>query len=124
MSHKVLIVDDVSFVRKTLTEVYTSAGYEVVGEAETAKKAVELYKKTKPDLVTIDLIMPDMNGVELIQRLVREEQKVQILVISGLDEMNLIVDSLQAGARDFIKKPFSAQDVIRISDQILKGQSS
>ncbi len=124
MSKTILVVDDVAFVRKTLTELLTEAGFEVVGEAEDGIQAIDLYKKLKPSLVTMDIVMPELGGIEATRQIVKHDPKAVIVMISAMDQMSLIMEAIHAGAKDYIQKPFSLADVSRVLNQALAGKSS
>lgn len=110
----VLIVDDALFMRKKLKEILTADGHEVVGEAENAKEAVTLYKKLKPDVMTMDIVMPEKGGLDAmkaIQQILSFDQRARIVMVSAMGQQELIVESIQAGAKDFIVKPFQSSQV-------------
>ena len=107
MSRTVLIVDDVAFVRKTLTEIFQEARYQVVGEAESAAKALELYARLRPDVVTMDIVMPEMSGIEATRQLLKLDKEAKVIIVSGLGQEHLVMDAIHVGARDYITKPFN-----------------
>src|ERR1035437_2309678 len=106
----VLIVDDIPFVRKTLKQILINQGYRVVGEAENGEEAIQLYRDTKPDLVTMDLIMPIMNGVEATKKILQFDPAAIIVILSGMMQENLVTEAIIAGAKDYIMKPFQTDD--------------
>lgn len=105
---KVLITDDAAFMRTTLKAMIVDAGYEVVAEAENGLEAVELYKKHRPDLVTMDYTMPIMNGIEALKKIKEFDANAKVVMCSAVAQPNIISDAIQYGAVDFIKKPFNA----------------
>jgi two-component system chemotaxis response regulator CheY len=113
MATTVLIVDDVAFVRKTLTEIFTAANYQVVGEASDGNQAVQQYIRLRPDVVTMDIVMPGMGGIEATRRILAMDKEACIVMISAMAQENLVMEAINVGARDFILKPFTAGDVIR-----------
>jgi len=119
MNRTILIVDDVAFVRKTLTEIFQQARYQVVGEADCAAKALELYARLRPDLVTMDIVMPEMSGIEATRQLLKLDKEARVVVISGLGQEHLVMDAIHVGARDYITKPFHTSDVIRTVERCL-----
>ena len=121
MAKTVLIVDDISFVRKTLTEMITQAHYLVVGEAKDGMEAVKLYDKLRPDIVTMDIVMPQMSGIEATRKILRLDQKAKIIVISAMGQENLVMEAVHAGARDYVLKPFTSRDVINAIERCLIG---
>ena len=121
MSRNVLIVDDVSFVRKTLAKILTDAHYRIVGEAEDGLQAHEMYRKLRPDLVTMDIVMPNLGGIDATRKILRDDKNAKIVIISAMGQENLVMDAINAGARDYIQKPFSAEDVIKAVEHALYG---
>lgn len=115
----VLIVDDIPFVRATLKKIFEGAGYRVVGEAEDGAQALSMYEKLEPHLVTVDLVMPKMSGIELTKKIMKVNKKANVLVISALKQEQLVMDAIQAGAKDYILKPFQASDLIQTAEHIL-----
>ena len=106
MSRKVLICDDAIFMRTMVADILRGAGYEVVGEAETGVQAVEKYKSLRPDLVTMDIVMPDMGGIDAVREIRQHDPAARILMCSAMGQQALVVEAIQAGASDFVVKPF------------------
>lgn len=119
----VLIVDDIPYVRKALKQILTARGFRVVGEAENGEEAVKLYRETNPDIVTMDLVMPLMNGVEATKQILKVAPDACIIVLSAMMQENLVAEAIQAGARDYIIKPFQTEEVVKIMTQS-SGQSN
>jgi two-component system chemotaxis response regulator CheY len=119
MSRKVLIVDDVAFVRKTLSEILTQAGYQVVGEAADGNEAVSKYIATRPDLVTMDIVMPMMSGIEATRKIIKLEKEARVVIISAMGQENLVMEAINVGARDYVLKPFSASDVLKTLERVM-----
>ncbi|WP_280771071.1 response regulator [Salipaludibacillus daqingensis] len=117
---KLLITDDAAFMRMTLKKMVTDAGYEVVAEAENGQKAVELFDEHRPDLVTMDITMPEMNGIEALEKIKAIDPKAKVLMCSAMGQQNMVVDAIQKGAIDFIVKPF---DEHRIKEALEKAIS-
>lgn len=109
---RVLIVDDALFMRKLIADVAREAGWEVVGEAADGQQAVEMYPQLSPDLVTMDLVMPNMTGLEALQAIKKLDPDARIVVISALDQKQALLDSIHHGALDFIVKPFDRGRVL------------
>ncbi len=110
----VLIVDDAIFMRKMLSDILSKDGHKVVGEAENAKEAVELYSQLKPDVVTLDIIMPEINGVDAInaiRKITEKDKKAKIVMVSAIGQQEQVVEAIQAGAKEFIVKPFQPSQV-------------
>ena len=107
MGHTVLVCDDAIFMRTMISDILTQAGYEVVGEAETGSQAVQKYRELKPDLVTMDIVMPDMSGIEAVRLICKDDPDAKVLMCSAMGQQALVVEAIQAGAKDFVVKPFS-----------------
>ena len=111
---RLLVVDDALFMRKLICGVAAEAGWEVVGEAGNGLEAVELYDRLRPDLVTMDLVMPEMGGLEALRQIRAGDPAAQVVVVTALDQKQALMDSIQAGAIDFIVKPFDRQRVLNL----------
>lgn len=110
--YKILVVDDAAFMRLMLKNILSRHGYEIVGEAENGQDAVEKYKALSPDLVTMDITMPVMEGVEAVRLIKQHDPNAKIIMCSAMGQQTMVVQSLQAGARDFIVKPFQEERVL------------
>ena len=119
MAHTVLVCDDAIFMRTMITDILTQAGYEVIGEAETGAQAVERYRQLKPDLVTMDIVMPDMGGIEAVRAICRDSPEAKILMCSAMGQQALVVEAIQAGAKDFVVKPFQPSRVLEAVQRVL-----
>ena len=106
MGKKILIVDDAAFTRMMLKDILTKNGYEVVGEAENGAKAVEKYKEVTPDLVTMDITMPEMDGISALKNIRSIDSNAKVVMCSAMGQQAMVIEAIQAGARDFIVKPF------------------
>lgn len=125
MAKKVLVVDDSAFARKIVTATLTKVGYEIAGEAENGSEAIELYKKTKPDLVTMDIIMPevnDMDGIDAVREIVRMDPEAKILMITAVGQREALKEAQQAGAKGFILKPFDSSIIVDEVKKILEEE--
>ena len=112
MAQRVLLVDDAAFMRMMLKNILVGAGYEIAGEGENGAKAVELYKSLKPDLVIMDIIMPEMGGIDAVREIMKINPAAKILMCSSMGQQALVVEAIQAGAKDFIVKPFQPANVL------------
>lgn len=119
---KVLIVDDALFIRNRIRNVIEKIeNAEVVGEASNGDDAITLYKELRPDLVTMDLIMPKSDGIRAIEEIMKIDKKAQIVVVSALGQELTITDALGKGAKEYVKKPFREEDIYRIVERFLKA---
>nr|WP_281419763.1 response regulator [Evansella tamaricis] len=109
---KLLITDDAAFMRMTLKRIVTSAGYDVVGEAANGQEAVDLYKELNPDIVTMDITMPTMDGIEALQEIKKTDPNAKVIMCSAMGQQAKIVEAIQHGALDFIVKPFDHSRII------------
>lgn len=119
MSRRVLICDDAVFMRTMVAEILRGAGFEVVGEAETGVQAVEKYRALQPDLVTMDIVMPDMGGIDAVREIRRFDPAARILMCSAMGQQALVVEAIQAGASEFVVKPFNPTRVLDAVERLL-----
>ncbi len=111
MGKRILITDDAAFMRMMLKDILTKNGYEVVGEAENGRVALEKYKELKPDLVTLDITMPEIDGIQALKNIKAFDPNAACIMCSAMGQQAMVIESIQAGARDFIVKPFQADRV-------------
>ena len=119
MGHRVLVCDDAIFMRTMISDILSQAGFEVVGEAESGLQAVEKYRLLKPDLVTMDIVMPDMGGIEAVREICKDDPEAKILMCSAMGQQALVVEAIQAGAKDFVVKPFQPSRVLEAVQRVL-----
>jgi len=112
MAKKILIADDAAFMRMTLRDILTKAGYEIAGEAETGEEAVEKHKQLKPDLLTMDIVMLGEGGIKAVKNIVSSDPSAKVLMVSAMGQQALIVESIQSGAKGFVIKPFKPDQVL------------
>jgi len=124
MARTVLVVDDLSFARRTLIKILSEAHFQVVGEAENGKEAVKMYDKLKPDMVMMDVVMPEMSGIEATREIMKTDGLAKILIISAMTQENIIMEALNAGAKDYIVKPYSSQEIIRAADHLMLADAT
>lgn len=120
MSKRVLVVDDSAFMRMMLKTIITGKGYSVVGEAQDGIEAIEKYKELKPEIVTMDITMPRMDGITAIKEIMAMDPNARIIVCSAMGQKALVIEALRVGAKDFIVKPFDADRVIEAIARVSK----
>ena len=112
MKYRVLICDDAEFMRTLLRDTLEKANFEVVGEAVDGKEAVEKYKELKPDIVTMDIVMPLKSGIDATKEIITYDPRARVVMCSALGQEILVMDAIEAGAKDFIVKPFKRERII------------
>jgi two-component system, chemotaxis family, chemotaxis protein CheY len=115
----VLIADDAAFMRMMLKNVLTEAGFEVVGEAENGAVAVARYRELNPDLTTMDITMPEMDGLAALREIREQDPGARVVMCSAMGQQSMVIESIQAGARDFIVKPFQPDRVLEAVQKAL-----
>ena len=122
---RILIVDDAAFTRNMLKNIINKIEQiEVIGEASNGVEAISLYKKLTPDLVTMDLVMPEKGGIEATEEILKINPKALIVVVSALGQEALVLEAAKKGAKDFIQKPFKSEQIIEVMDRILKNKKT
>lgn len=119
MGKQVLIVDDALFMRVMLRDIFNTAGWQVVAEAADGNEAIACYHKYHPDLVTMDLVMPEMGGIAALKAIIKDDSEARIVVCSALGQKNLIIDAINGGAKDFIVKPFKTDQVLEVVERVV-----
>lgn len=112
MAKNILICDDAAFMRMMIKDILTKNGYTVAGEAENGAKAVEKYTELKPDLVLMDITMPEMDGIQALNKIRELDPKASVIMCSAMGQQAMVIESIQSGAKDFIVKPFQADRVL------------
>ncbi|HKY33009.1 MAG TPA: response regulator [Candidatus Polarisedimenticolia bacterium] len=116
---KVLIVDDALFMRSMIKDILLNTGrFEIVGEAGDGREAVRKFQELRPQIVTMDIVMPELDGIEATREILRLDPQAIVIMCSALGQEALVVESISAGARDFIVKPFTPEKVIRVVDTL------
>lgn len=121
MKKKILIVDDAAFMRLVLRNMLDKNGFEVVGEAANGQEAIEKYRTLTPDLVTMDITMPIMEGIEAVKQIKQLDAAAKIIMCSAMGQQIMVVQSLQAGAKDFIVKPFQEERVLESIRRVVEA---
>lgn len=119
MSKKVLIVDDSGYTRKVINRALTKAGYEVVGEAECGEAAIDMAIEMHPDIITLDNILPDMLGLDILRVIKEEGIDAVVIMISAIGQQSTISDGLELGASKYIVKPFTPGDVVKAVNEFV-----
>ncbi len=119
MGKKILIVDDAAFMRMMIKDILSKNGYEVAGEAENGARAIEKYKELIPDLVIMDITMPEVDGIQAVKEIKKVNGDAKIIMCSAMGQQAMVIESIQAGARDFIVKPFQAERVIEAVKKVI-----
>jgi len=119
VANRILIVDDAAFMRMMIKDILVKNGFEVVGEAVDGVQAVEKYNELKPDLVTMDITMPEMDGITALKEIKSHDPAAKIIMCSAMGQQAMVIDAIQAGAKDFIVKPFQADRVIEAIQKTL-----
>ncbi len=119
MAKNILICDDAAFMRMMIKDILTKNGYNVAGEAENGAKAVEKYAEVKPDLVLMDITMPEMDGIQALKKIKESDPSALVIMCSAMGQQAMVIESIQAGAKDFIVKPFQADRVIEAVKKVV-----
>ena len=115
-----LIVDDAAFMRMILKDILTKNGFEVCGEASNGNEAIQKYKELNPDLTTLDITMPEMDGITTLKEIKKVDKNAKVMMCSAMGQEAMVLDSIKAGALDFIVKPFNANRILEAVNKILK----
>lgn len=116
---KILICDDAAFMRMMIKDILTKNGYEIAGEAENGAVAVEKYIETKPDLVLMDITMPEMDGIQALKQIKSSDPGAMVIMCSAMGQQAMVIEAIQSGAKDFIVKPFQADRVIEAVKKVV-----
>ncbi len=119
MAKNILICDDAAFMRMMIKDILTKNGYNVAAEAENGVKAIEKYTETKPDLVLMDITMPEMDGIQALKKIKELDPGASVIMCSAMGQQAMVIESIQSGAKDFIVKPFQADRVIEAVKKVV-----
>ena len=119
MGKRILVCDDAAFMRMMIKDILTKNGYGVVGEAENGNVAVERYNELKPDLVLMDITMPEMDGIEALKQIMANDPSAKVIMCSAMGQQAMVIESIKAGAKDFIVKPFQAERVLEAIEKVV-----
>lgn len=112
MGARIFIVDDAAFMRMMLKDILLQNGYQIAGEADNGRSAVEKYQELRPDLTTMDITMPEMDGIDAVKEIKKLDPNANIIMCSAMGQQAMVIDAIQAGARDFLVKPFHPDRVL------------
>ena len=112
MAKNILVVDDAAFMRMMIKDILTKNGYNVAGEAENGAKALEKYNEVKPDLVLMDITMPEVDGIQALKNIKAADPNAKVIMCSAMGQQAMVIDAIQGGAKDFIVKPFNKDRVL------------
>jgi len=112
MAKRILIVDDATFMRMLIKDTLVKNGFEIVGEASDGSQAIERYKELRPDLVTMDITMPEMDGIQALKEIRKLDPAAKVIMCSAMGQQAMVIDAITAGAKDFIVKPFNGDRVV------------
>ncbi|MEQ8172615.1 MAG: response regulator [Candidatus Eremiobacterota bacterium] len=121
MAYKVLIADDAAFMRMMIKNIVTQNGYELAGEAANGAQAIDKYKALKPDIVTMDIVMPEKTGIEAVKEIIAFDPNAKIIMCSAMGQQSMVIEAIQAGAKDFIVKPFQPPKVLAAIEKALSA---
>ncbi len=119
MAKNILVCDDAAFMRMMIKDILTKNGYNIAGEAENGLKAVEKYNETKPDLVLMDITMPEMDGIQALKKIKEMDPAAKIVMCSAMGQQAMVIEAIQSGAKDFIVKPFQAERVLEAVKKVV-----
>lgn len=119
MANGILIVDDAAFMRMMIKDVLSKNGFTIAGEAENGAKAIEKYKECTPDLVIMDITMPEVDGIEAVKEIKKINDAAKVIMCSAMGQQAMVIEAIQAGAKDFIVKPFQAERIIEAVKKVL-----
>ena len=119
MAKRILITDDALFMRVTLKNILSKSGYEIVGEAANGRESVELYKSQKPDLVTMDITMPEMDGITAVREIKKVDPNANIIMCTAMGQKSMVLEAVSAGAKDFLVKPFQPDKVVEAVQKLI-----
>ncbi len=119
MAKNILICDDAAFMRMMIKDILTKNGYNVAGEAENGAKAVEKYNEIRPDLVLMDITMPEMDGIQALKNIKAADPGATVIMCSAMGQQAMVIEAIQSGAKDFIVKPFQAERVLEAVKKVV-----
>lgn len=118
---RVMIIDDAKFMRTLIKKALEDAGFEVVGEADNGEKAIEVFKEVNPDIVTLDIVMPDKSGIEVLKEILKIKPDVKVIVVSAMGQTDMITEALNLGAKDYVVKPFQPHTLVEVVKRVAQS---
>jgi len=122
-NYRILIVDDSDFSRQNISAMLTDSKYNIIGEASSAKEAISILQDRKAHIAIIDVVMPEISGIELAEKINSNFQDTQVIMISSLAQENIVIDAISVGASDFLQKPFTKETLINSIEKIISTLS-
>lgn len=119
MANGILVVDDAAFMRMMVKDVLSKNGFTIAGEAENGAKAIEKYKELNPDLVIMDITMPEVDGIQAVKEIKKINSAAKVIMCSAMGQQAMVIEAIQAGAKDFIVKPFQAERIVEAVKKVL-----
>ncbi|MEH7458851.1 MULTISPECIES: response regulator [unclassified Bacillus (in: firmicutes)] len=120
MAHKILVVDDAMFMRTMIKNLLKgNTEFEIIGEAENGLEAIQKFKELQPDIVTLDITMPEMDGLEALKEIIKIDANAKVVICSAMGQQSMVLDAIKVGAKDFIVKPFQADRVIEALTKVV-----
>jgi len=120
MGYGILVVDDAAFMRMMVKNILEKGGYTIAGEAQNGIEAIEKYKQLNPELVTMDITMPEMDGIDALKEILKNDKNANIIMCSAMGQQAMVIDAIQSGAKDFIVKPFQPERVLEAVSKYAK----
>ncbi len=119
VSKRILVVDDAAFMRMMIKDILVKNSYEIAGEASDGLMAIEKYMESRPDVVLLDITMPNMNGLETLNELKKIDPNAKVIMCSAMGQESMVIDAIKSGASDFIVKPFQGERIIKAVQKVL-----
>ena len=114
----VMLVDDANFMRMTIKKMLEKSNYEVIGEAENGAMGVELYKELQPDIVTMDITMPEMSGIDALKKIKAFDPKAKVIMVTAMGQEGMVREAIKSGAKNYIVKPFTEEQLFKVLDNL------
>ncbi len=116
---RILVTDDARFMRLMLVKILKRQGHEIVGEAQNGEEAIEKYARLRPELLTMDVVMPKLNGIKAVQKIMQLDPRARIIMVTALGQEAMVKEAIKSGAKDYVVKPFKTDQVIKAVERVL-----